>query len=155
MVLTTFFVDPLSYTFYSQSAYTHGPYVAKYRLQPLLDSQTCLSKVSPPDADSLLPMISAYFTSHPASYSLDYQVCRDLSKQSVEDTQMEWKESEAPWERVGVIDFPVGQDSGSDERRVFWEEKMGLGPWEGLEAHRPLGSVNRSVKGVDVNTDRS
>lgn len=32
------------------------------------------------------------------------------------------------------------------ERRVFWEEKMSLSPWNCLDAHRPLGSINRLRK---------
>jgi hypothetical protein len=135
--------DPLSYTFYSQAAYTHGPYVAKYRLQPILDSQTSLSSTKPKDADEYPTMIASYFTSHPAKYSFDMQMCEDLSKQSVEDTQKEWEQKKFPWVNVGVVDFPVGQDTASDARRVFWEGHLGSGPFEGLSAHRPLGSVNR------------
>lgn len=137
--------DPLSYTFYSQAAYTHGPYVAKYRLQPILDSQTSLSSTKPKNADEYPTMIASYFTSHPAKYSFDVQMCEDLSNQSVEDTQKAWDEKEFPWVNVGVVDFPVGQDTASDARRVFWEDHLGSGPFEGLSAHRPLGSVNRSV----------
>lgn len=88
-------------------------------------------------------MIAQYFTSHPAKYAFDVQMCVDLSKQSVEDTSREWKETECPWETVGVVDFPVGQDTASDGRRVFWEDHLSSGPFEGLTAHRPLGSVNR------------
>lgn len=135
--------DPLSYTFYSQAAYTHGPYVAKYRLRPILESQTSLSSTKPTNADEYPTMIAQYFTSHPAKYAFDVQMCSDLSKQSVEDTSKEWNETEFPWETVGVVDFLVGQDTASDARRVFWEDRLGSGPFEGLAAHQPLGSVNR------------
>jgi hypothetical protein len=138
----------MSFTFYSQAAYTHGPYVAKYRLEPILDHQKALSSTKPSGPDDLMPMIAQYFTSHPARYSLDVQMCRDLGKQPVEDTQTEWKESEAPWESVATLELPVGQDSASDARRTFWEDQMALSPFAGLAAHRPLGSVNRLRKAV-------
>jgi hypothetical protein len=138
----------MSFDFFSQSAYTHGPYVAKYRLHPITETQTALSSVKPSGPDDLAPMIAQYFTSHPARYSFDVQMCRDLSKQSVEDTQKEWKESDTPWETVAELELPVGQDTGSDARRVFWEDHMGIGPFEGLKAHQPLGSVNRLRKQI-------
>lgn len=138
----------MSFTFYSQAAYTHGPYVAKYRLEPVLDHQKALSSVKPSEADEIVPMLAQYFTSHSARYSLDVQMCRDIEKQSVEDTQSEWKEKDSPWESVAELELPVGQDSASDDRRVFWEDHMGIGPFEGLKAHVPLGSVNRLRKAI-------
>jgi hypothetical protein len=142
------FADPMSFTFYSQSAYTHGPYIAKYRLAPTLSSQTSLSSIKPSGPDDLMPMVAGYFTSHPAEYSLDVQMCRNIDDQPVEDTQVEWKESSAPWERLATLRLPVGQDTASDVRRTFWEDRMALSPFSGLKEHRPLGSVNRLRKEI-------
>jgi hypothetical protein len=141
-------IDPMSFTFYSQAAYSHGPYVAKYRLEPILESQKALSSIKPTEPDEIMHMLAQYFSSHPARYSLDVQMCRDLDKQPVEDTQTEWKETDSPWETVAILELPVGQDSASDQRRVFWEDRMAIGPWEGLKAHVPLGSVNRLRKAI-------
>lgn len=33
-------------------------------------------------------------------------------------------------------------------RRVFWEDRLRLNPWDGLRVHLPLGSINRVRKGV-------
>jgi hypothetical protein len=116
----------MSFTFYSQAAYTHGLYVAKYRLEPILESQKALSSIKPTEPDEIMPMLAQYFSSHPARYSLDVQMCRDLDKQPVEDTQTEWKETDSPWETVAILELPVGQDSASDQRRVFWEDRMAI-----------------------------
>lgn len=43
--------------------------------------------------------------------------------------------------------FPK-RDSFSVKRRVFWEEKMRLDPWKGLEDHFPIDGVNRVRRGV-------
>lgn len=40
------------------------------------------------------------------------------------------------------------QDSFSAKRRVFWEEKMRLDPWKGLEDHLLLGGVKRVRRAV-------
>lgn len=40
------------------------------------------------------------------------------------------------------------QDSMLPARRVFWEDRLRLNPWDGLKSHIPLGSINRVRKGV-------
>jgi hypothetical protein len=59
-----------------------------------------------------------------------------------EDGSVVWDEMTAPYQTIARITFPA-QDSFKPERRVFWEDRMYLSPWNGLAAHRPLGSINR------------
>ena len=47
---------------------------------------------------------------------------------------------------MGTLVIPKGQDPFDAARRTFWEDRMKLNPWYGLEMHRPLGSVNRLRK---------
>ena len=72
------------------------------------------------------------------------QFCEDLEKEPIEDTSVEWK---SKFYEIADVVFPK-QDSFSAKRRVFWEEKMRLDPWEGLQEHLPLGGVNRVRRGV-------
>jgi hypothetical protein len=58
-----------------------------------------------------------------------------------------WDEATAPYQPIATIEFPP-QDSLTAERRVFWEDKMKLNPWDALEEHQPLGSINRLRKTV-------
>jgi hypothetical protein len=44
-----------------------------------------------------------------------------------------------------MLEFPP-QNSLDAERRVFWEDRMKLNPWNGLAEHCPLGSINRLRK---------
>lgn len=81
-----------------------------------------------------------------ATYDLRVQLCQDLSKQSVEDTSVEWDESEFPYRTVGTVMLPARQDVFGAERRALWDDHMKLNVWYGLEEHRPLGSVNRPRK---------
>ena len=61
---------------------------------------------------------------------------------------MEWDEDKHPFQTVAQVVLPKGQDVFDAKRRVFWEDRMKLNPWYGLDAHRPLGSANRLRKSL-------
>jgi len=71
-----------------------------------------------------------------------------LADQSVEDCSIPWDEEKYPFETVAKVTLPKGQDVFDSKRRAFWDDHMKLNVWYGLEAHRPLGSVNRLRKSL-------
>ena len=58
-----------------------------------------------------------------------------------------WHEATAPYQTIASVEFPP-QDALTAERRVFWEDKIKLNPWDALAEHQPLGSINRLRKTV-------
>ena len=140
----------LSYTMYSQSAYRFGDYMAKLALFPSSDLQTALAQgaviteASEPEQHS--HWLREYFQHHDAEYDLRAQLFVAPSQQPVEDTSVPWDETAFPFETVGRVKIPAGQDAFSAARRTFWDDRIRLNVWYGLEAHRPLGSVNRLRK---------
>lgn len=141
----------LGYTMYSQSAYRFGDYVAKYALFPTGKTQRALAErkitdTSDPEQHSL--WLREHFRDHAAEYDFRVQLLVDPLAQSVEDTSVEWDEAKYPFETVGKVSIPAGQDCFEAGRRTFWEDRMKLNVWYGMEAHRPLGSVNRLRKEV-------
>ncbi|WVW86266.1 hypothetical protein I302_108308 [Kwoniella bestiolae CBS 10118] len=132
-------------TFYSQSAFKFGPYACKFSLLPTHPSQgEYISTTIPKDASTTYHRdhLREYYSSSPTEYKLRAQFCSDLSNQPVENASVEWKESTAPWYDLATLRFEP-QDTFSDARRVWWEDRIGLSPWDGLKDHRPLGSINR------------
>lgn len=91
--------------------------------------------------------VSSYFSSRSAKYVFRAQFASDLAHQPVEDASTAWDEFLSPWHDLATVEFP-SQDSYSDARRTWWEDKIALSPFNGLEEHRPLGSVNRLRKRV-------
>lgn len=139
----------LSYKMYSQSAYRWGPYVVKYALSPSTKMQQDLAsrevkEESDPEVHS--QWLRDYFRDNDAEYDFQIQLCEDLDKQPVEDASVEWDETTYPFQKVGKLVLPRGQDPFDARRRVFWDDRMKLNVWYGLEEHRPLGSVNRLRK---------
>lgn len=53
--------------------------------------------------------------------------------------QVLWSEAAQSYHTIGFIEFPP-QNSFSQERRVFREDRMILDPWRGLAALGPLDS---------------
>lgn len=142
----------LSYTMYSQAAYRWGPYVVKYALFPTGEYQAALEK-SHKITDSSSPeqhsqWLKEWFRDgkQDATYDLRVQLCQSLSAQPVEDASVPWDETAFPFQTVGQVVLPAGQDPFAAERRAFWDDHMKLNVWYGLEEHRPLGSVNRLRK---------
>jgi hypothetical protein len=66
---------------------------------------------------------------------------RTSNAMSVEDTQTEWTEAEAPFHKVATITIPK-QVFATPERDAL-AENLSFNPWHALPEHRPLGSVNR------------
>lgn len=146
----------LSYIMYSQSAYRYGENVVKYALFPTgkfqndLAEQAQITDSSSKEQHS--EWLRSYFQEHDAEFDFRVQLCQDLGKQSVEDTSMEWDESQFPYETVGKMVLPKGQDVFDSERRAFWDDHMKLNVWYGLDSHQPLGSVNRLRKRLYQNS---
>lgn len=62
------------------------------------------------------------FEQHDAEYEFKVQLCQRLREQSVEDMNLPWNEAAFPFQTVGKVVIPKGQDSFSSEGRTFWEE---------------------------------
>ena len=105
-------------------------------------------KVSSSDPHNVLKdWLFEYFSGKSARYAFKIQLGTSPEHHPTEDASVAWDETTAPYQTIGTLDFPP-QESFSQERRVFWENRMKLHLWRGLEAHRPLGSINRLRKVV-------
>lgn len=142
----------LSYTMYSQSAFRYGDYVAKYALFPTSKLQEDLASecqiTGDADSEQHSAWLREYFQHHDAEFDFRVQLLRSVDEQSVEDCSVEWDEGKYPFETVARVVLPKNQDAFDARRRVFWEDHMNLNPWYGIDAHRPLGSVNRLRKSL-------
>ncbi|KAK5125950.1 hypothetical protein LTR85_011305 [Meristemomyces frigidus] len=140
----------MSYTMHS--AYRYGDYVAKYAMFPIgklqqeLAEKAQVTDKSDPEQHSI--WLREYFQHNDAEFNFRIQLCRDLNEQSVEDCSKPWDEEKYPFKTVAKVTLPKGQDVLESKRRAFWDDHMKLNVWYGLEAHRPLGSVNRLRKSL-------
>ncbi|PRP79155.1 hypothetical protein PROFUN_13105 [Planoprotostelium fungivorum] len=138
----------LSLTFFSQSAFRYGDNVVKFGLFSSSQRQREVSLKEIRSAEDISESLREYFRNDSAHYDLKVQMIENIAEQPVEDASAMWNWQKYPWQTVATLELPSGQDSFSPQRRTFWEDKMKLNVWHGLEEHKPLGSINRLRKRV-------
>ena len=140
----------LGETYYSQTPFLYGDYIAKLSIAPASASLKALTdaKVDLSDRpDGLRRAVMDFFTTQGAEWEMKVQLCTDLDTMPVEDASVAWPEDQSPYLTVARI-VAVPQEAWSDERSRTVDDRMAFSPWHGLAAHRPLGSVNRARKPV-------
>ncbi|TNV75107.1 hypothetical protein FGO68_gene14639 [Halteria grandinella] len=99
--------------------------------------------------DFLLETLAEHLKAREARFDFVVQFQKDPQAMPIEDPTVEWSESLSKPVKVAtlVID-PV--DLNSEEMIAFRKsvEHMAFNPWHSLEAHRPLGGINRLRKAV-------
>lgn len=138
--------NPLGETYSTLVAHRYGDYFGKIEVVPVSENlkELCGKKI--PDVsrvDGLKEEIHEFFAANAGTWEVRVQLCTDLEKMPVEDGAAVWDEEESPFLTVATI-VAEAQESYSDERRVFVDEKLSFSPWHSLAAHRPLGNVMRS-----------
>ncbi|KAJ4988976.1 catalase [Stagonosporopsis vannaccii] len=130
---------------YSQSAYRHGDYVAKYGVFPLSKEQLARVDDDIKDSDPI-NIISQenrrFHMAHKVTYSFCAQLLQDLTEQPVDDIGVDWDPKKYPFEQVATLEFEP-QDSWLPEFRTWWDDRITVNSWHGLKEHQPLGSTNR------------
>ncbi|MFW0785847.1 catalase family protein [Gordonia sp. CPCC 206044] len=142
--------------FHTSAPLRYGRHVAKMQIVPSSPEVKALSGHligDDPGVNALRDSIVDFYALHSAEYALQVQLCTDLATMPIEDATAEWKESESPYVTVATIRFP-SQDPATPERVAFADDVLSFNSWRGLQAHRPLGSINRLKRRVyDASSD--
>jgi hypothetical protein len=77
---------------------------------------------------------------------------RTSSSMDVEDSRIEWKETQAPFFKVATIRIPQ-QTFDTPQQNAFCEN-LSFSPWHALPEHKPLGVTNRLRKVIYANISR-
>lgn len=138
-------VDPLGETYYSATAFRYGDHVAKFSLRPMTDDLKQLAgrEIDIDGRDNAIrEAVQAEMPQTDACWAFCVQLCHDLDEQPIEDPTVEWDEETVPFQQVARLSIRP-QDSWQSERVELVDNKMRFSVWTGLEAHRPLGRINR------------
>jgi hypothetical protein len=130
---------------YSQSAYRHGEYVAKYGVFPLSQEQKNFEKTFIKESDPINIIsqeVRNFHMKHKVTYRFCAQLLQDLNEQPVDDIGVEWDSKKYPFEQIATLEFDP-QDSWLPEFRTWWDDRITVNTWHGLKEHQPLGSTNR------------
>ena len=141
---------PLGETFYTQVPLRYGDYVAKVSVAPASANLKALTD-APVDLDDapngLREAVVSFFSAQSGDWELRVQLCRNLESMPIEDASAVWPEDQSPYITVARIHV-AQQDAWSDTASPREEDALAFNPWNALDAHRPLGSINRVRKPV-------
>jgi hypothetical protein len=138
----------LGETFYSQVPMLFGPYMAKLSVVPVSPDLLRLTglKLDLHDKpNALRDAVSDFFASGGGEWELRAQLCTDLAAMPIEDASVPWPESLSPYVAVARI-VADPQVSWSETLSAAVDDGMSFSPWQGVQAHRPIGSVMRVRK---------
>ena len=134
-------------TFFAQVPILYGPYSAKFSCVPI-SADLIRLKIAPVDMDdnpdALRGAVKRHFSTNHSAWELRVQLCTDLPTMPIEDSSVVWPVSASPYVTVARIVAPI-QTVGELEAGAS-ADTLSFSPWNALNAHRPLGSINRVRK---------
>jgi catalase len=135
--------SPLWDDYFSNTAYKLGPRNIKFSSQSCVAAPDTTNQ-NQSDADFLRLTMTEELANKEACFRFKVQL-QDIQKyMPIENPSIEWKPSDSPYITVATIKIPA-QSFDSDEQRQFCED-LSFTPWNALEAHRPIGELNRIRK---------
>jgi len=131
--------SPLTTRYWSQTPYRLGPLAVKYSARPL--AAPPVHAEADASADFLREVMAGQLGRGPAVFEFLVQVQADPGRMPIEDSTVEWRESDAPFRRVATITIPL-QRFDSDAQMAL-AEQLSFTPWHTRPEHAPLGGINR------------
>jgi len=138
----------LGETFYSQAPLLYGRYVAKLLVAPVSSGLVALKNAAidmTDRPDALRAAVSEHFASSGAEWELRVQLLTNRDTMPIEDASIPWPEDESPYLPVARI-IASAQPTFSEKSNDASDHALAFSPWQGLAAHRPLGSIMRARK---------
>lgn len=131
----------LNIQYYSVSAYKLGSEnVVKYSAKPCNEAPAADVDRSQPNF--LRDEMTAHLKDHDACFNFMVQMQVPGKNMPVEDTTVEWSDSESPF--VPVAQIEIKKQSFVENQEAC--ENLSFNPWHSLPEHKPVGVMNRVRK---------
>ena len=138
--------DSLLHTrFFSLSAYKFGPDM-NVKVSAVPCTTQPVAKVDRKDPNFLRAEMKAELANDEACFTLMVQPQVPGKNMPVEDPTVEWSERDSPF--VAVAAITVRKQEFDTDRQNEFCENLSFSPWHTVEAHRPIGGLNRIRKAV-------
>lgn len=130
--------NPLNVQYYSMTPYLLGDEACKFSCRPLGAPSAAVSRSSP---NFLHDNLVAALESRDAMFELCVQLRNDAASMPIEDPTIAWSEHISPF--IPVAHLTISKQIFDTPERAAFGEALSFTPWHGLDAHRPLGGINR------------
>ncbi|WP_174291967.1 catalase family protein [Sphingomonas bacterium] len=139
-------VHPLGETYYSQTPYRFGDYIARWQLVPVSPELTGFTKEVVDTAgrpDALREEVRRGLVEGGGTWELRVQLNTNLDAMPIEDPTKPWDEKESPFRTVAMLAVPaqISWEHGESDRL---DNTLSFNIWRGVAAHQPLGGINRA-----------
>ncbi len=133
----------LNIRYWSVTPYLFGDMPCKFSAKPSGPAFAFNATVGP---NFLRDNLAKSLSSAEAAFDFCVQLRTKPESMPVEDPRIEWREPDSPFIPVAHITIPK-QSFETPEQTAFCEN-LSFTPWHGLDAHRPLGGINRVRRAV-------
>lgn len=131
-------------TYFSMAPIRYGNFVAKYRVRPAgdrTDSYLRLVQRLLTEADALRLALEETLRTQEVLFEFQVQLRTSEHTMPIEDATVEWPESESRFRTVAHLLLPRQEIEVLRQSDNF--KTLSFNVWHALEAHRPLGGINR------------
>ncbi|MDO0939071.1 catalase family protein [Streptomyces sp. DG2A-72] len=132
------------YRYYNIGAVRFGRYIARLRIAPTVGTTGSVAhrRVDTDAEDEPFRRTLVAETAERAhTFTLEAQLCADLSTTPVDNSSVAWPEELSPFRAVARLRVPV--QNISDERNIEAADATAINPWRTRPEHEPLGELNR------------
>lgn len=136
---------PASSTYFSAAPIRFGKYVAKYRAKPAgerLDTYLELVRRLGTNSDALRFALEETLLTQELLFEFQVQLRTSDTSMPIEDSTIEWPESESPYRTVAHLLLPRQEIAPHRSDSAYRD--LAFSVWHALVAHRPLGGINRA-----------
>jgi hypothetical protein len=130
--------NPLNVRYWSMAPYRFGDNACKFSARPAGPPSAFTSTKSP---NFLHDNMVAQLEKAGALFDFMVQQRANPATMPIEDSTIIWDENHAPFVPVATISIPP-QSFDNPEQNAFCEN-LSFTPWHCVDAHRPLGGINR------------
>jgi hypothetical protein len=130
--------NPLNVRYWSMTPYLFGDIPCKFSCRPVAPASSFNDRTTP---NFLRDNLVKSLRQRDAAFDICVQLRTKPDSMPVEDPTIEWQETDSPFVRVARITIP--QQVFDTPERMAFGENLSFTPWHGLDAHRPLGGINR------------
>ena len=131
--------SPLNNQYYSNTAYKLGPHNIKFSARACHLSQ---SEAVPDEDENFLGKTMAEELKNQAGcFDFMVQLQKPNRQMPIENASVLWKESDSEFIKLAKINIPVQNFAAAEQQQLC--ENLSFSPFNSLEAHKPIGGLNR------------
>jgi hypothetical protein len=128
----------LNIQYWSVTPYLFGEIPCKFSARPVGPAFTFDDRSTP---NFLRDNLAKSLNEAEAAFDFCVQLWTKPESMPIEDPRIEWREADSPF--IPLARITIRKQSFNAPEQIAFCENLSFTPWHGLDAHQPLGGINR------------